>query len=140
MANSTLRDPAFGLDDFKKPKLLNSDRTLVNCAMMVLCGKPGFYPSIPYLGMDVRQYLYHFEDEINTDELKAKLIYQCPDLANEVDTGGMDILKIHRNEQNILVFVLPMIKNSGTALILGITTDKKGKLIYDFTFDKVQTI
>lgn len=135
-----LKDPAFGLNDFKEPKILNVDRTLVNCVMMILCGKPGFYPSIPDLGMDVRKYLYNFDDEVDLDEIRATLINQCSDLITEVDSGNIDVQQIVKNEQKILVFILPTIKDSESSLILGVSLDKKGKLIYDFTFDKVQTI
>ena len=57
-------DPTFGLNNFNQTKVLSETETLVNNILMVLFGKPGFYPSIPALGMNIGQYLYNFADDI----------------------------------------------------------------------------
>ena len=58
-------DPAYGVNDFNETKVLSESQTLINNILMILFGKPGFYPSIPWLGMDIYQYLYSFEDGID---------------------------------------------------------------------------
>ena len=73
-------DPVYGVNNFNRSKVLTETETKVSNMLMILFGKPGFYPSIPSLGMDINQYLYKFEDEINVEEIKSKLISQCRDL------------------------------------------------------------
>ena len=85
-------DPVYGVNDFNRPKVLAEDETYVNNLLMILFGKPGFYPSIPYLGMDVGSMLYMFEDEINTDKIKTDLAYQCIDFLPLIDDGDLDVV------------------------------------------------
>ena len=73
-------DPTYGLNDFSKPKVLSEAETYVRNLLTILFGKPGFYPSIPNLGMDIKQYLSQFSDSIDIAKVKSKLAYQCSDL------------------------------------------------------------
>lgn len=136
------KDPAYGVNSFNKPKILNETQTLVNNLVLVLTGKPGFYPSQPTLGMDISQYLYSFDDEINVTDIKNKLVEQCSDFLDCIKNGDFDVMITHHNEKPMLVFKLPMVvDNSYTELVLGVSTSPTGELIYNFTFtDKVGSI
>ena len=100
---------------------------------MILFGKPGFYPSIPYLGMDVGSMLYMFEDEINTDKIKTDLAYQCIDFLPLIDDGDLDVVVTTYKGRTMLIFQLPIIyKKKTTTLTVGVTLNDKGQLIYQF--------
>ena len=86
-------DPTYGVNEFNKTKVLSETETYVNNILTILFGKPGFYPSIPTLGMDISQYLYKFEDEINVDRIKAILANQCSEFLPLVESGDIDIIK-----------------------------------------------
>ena len=129
------KDPVFGCNSFKKPKILNETQTLANNIVMILTGKPGFYPSQPMLGMDIGRYLYSLEDDINTTDIKNKLIEQCSDLMETIRTGDFEVLVRHYNDNPMLIFILPtVIDNEYGELILGISTSTTGELVYNFTF------
>ena len=51
-------NPTFSVNNYNKPKVLTELESYVNDVLMLLFGKPGFYPSIPTIGMDIKQYLY----------------------------------------------------------------------------------
>ena len=51
-------DPAFGKNAFNSPKYYNETQTAANNILTILFGRPGFYPSIPDLGMDITTLLY----------------------------------------------------------------------------------
>ena len=126
-------DPTFGLNNFNKPKVLSEAETYVRNILTILFGKPGFYPSIPELGMDIRQYLYQFSDNIDTAKLKSKLAYQCDDFLPLLNSGDMEIYSTSVNEKTLLIFVLPMIiDETSIALSLGVTINAKGEMVYNF--------
>jgi hypothetical protein len=126
-------DPVYGVNDFNRPKVLAEDETYVNNLLMILFGKPGFYPSIPYLGMDVGSMLYMFEDEINTDKIKTDLAYQCIDFLPLIDDGDLDVVVTTYKGRTMLIFQLPIIyKKKTTTLTVGVTLNEKGQLIYQF--------
>lgn len=133
-------DPIFGVDNFNNPAVLQEDETLVNNILTVLFGKPGFYPSIPALGMDVTQYLYSFRDDLDTTSLLARLIYQCPDLDDAVSDGSLDCKYFMYQGRPILGFTLPNITKNGGTLTLVVTTNDLGQPKYNFVFNKVQSL
>lgn len=127
-------DPTYGVNSFNKGKVLSESETYVNNLLAVLLGKPGFYPSIPYLGMDIQQELYKFEDEIDTDKIKAAVVSQCSDFLPLVENGDFDVVATTYKERSMLIFLLPVvIKNDNIAIAVGVTLNERGQLVYQFT-------
>lgn len=133
-------NPTFTVNDFNKPKVLTETETYVNDFMMILFGRPGFYPSIPTIGLDIRSYLYKFEDEISTDEIKTKIANQCSDYLPMIQEGNFDVLKTVYRSHVLLVFVLPSINNDQVTISIGITTTDNGDVIYNFVENKYQEV
>lgn len=133
-------DPTYGVNNFNKAKVLSEEETYVHNLLAILLGKPGFYPSIPYLGMDIQRELYKFEDEIDTDKLKAAVVSQCSDFLPLVKNGDFDVITTNYNGETILIFQLPVIiNNNNIALAVGVTLNSKGQLVYQFTANPVNT-
>lgn len=133
-------DPTFGVNNFNKVKVLSEAETYVNNILAILFGKPGFYPSIPELGMDITQELYKFEDEIDTDKLKSQLAYQCEDFLPIIKDGSMDIITTTYKNNTMIIFVLPVIINDNSiALALGVSINEKGEMVYQFTANPENT-
>lgn len=132
-------DPQFGANVYNRAKVLNESQTIVNNILTLLFGKPGFYPSIPTLGMNISQYLYSFEDDFDVDFLKSQLALQCKDFIEQIRDGSFDIVKSTYNGQPLLIFVIPtIITNTKTNLLLGVTVNEKGEFKFNFTFDTEQ--
>ena len=91
-------DPMFGVNEFGKPLMLTENQTYVNNFLMLLLGKPGFFPSIPNIGIDISQYLYTAVDDLNVDTLKSKISVQCTDFIPFISDGRFDIIKTTLNE------------------------------------------
>lgn len=140
MADTNL-NPTFSVNDFGNPRVLSTMESFVTDILMILFGKPGFYPSIPSLGMNIQQYMYKFDDEISTEDLKVKLAKQCDDFSDEIDTGNLDIVTTKYKGNLMLIFILPVINDSKQVqLSLGITTNTRGELVYNFVENEIQKI
>ena len=126
-------DPTYGVNEFNKTKVLSETETYVNNILTILFGKPGFYPSIPTLGMDISQYLYKFEDAINVERIKAILANQCSEFLPLVESGDIDIIKTTYMGRSMLIFQLPVIiDKTQIAVALGVTLNAKGQMVYKF--------
>ena len=66
-------DPTYKANSFNKPKVLTEKESYIRGVLMILFGKPGFFPSIPTLGMDIQQYMYLRHAQIYPEVIKAKL-------------------------------------------------------------------
>lgn len=71
-------DVALDYDSTYKPKVLSSFELAVNNILTLLLMKPGQYPSIPELGIDIDQYLHEYADDPNITQTIINKIYdQC---------------------------------------------------------------
>lgn len=129
-------EPDFGVNNFNEPKMFNESETLVNNLLMLLFMKPGSYPSLPNLGIDIEQYLYIFFDEINVEKIKYDIAAQCVQFLDSVEAGTLDVRKIIHNKRPLLLIVLPVrIEEKMTGLKLALTTDEANNVIYNFDYD-----
>lgn len=132
------QDPTYGINNYNLPKILSETESYARNVLTLLFGKPGFYPSIPTLGMDIGQYLYKFIDEINVSEIKNKLISQCEDFVPEVETGALDVELKVLQDRPVLIFTLPVIRDdNAVAVVLGVTINNKGELVYQYTDNQI---
>ena len=135
-------DPVYGVNNFNQTKVLSESKTLINNILMILFGKPGFYPSIPSLGMDIEGYLYMFEDEIDASKIKAKLASQCREFLPSMQDGSMDVYTTTYKDHTMLIFELPILVDNVTSMLaLGVTVNDKGEMVYTFVSNnEIQTI
>jgi hypothetical protein len=95
--------------------------------------KPGQYPSIPELGIDIEKYLHEYADDPDIpNEIKTKLYDQC----NRLQTVDItiDVYVEHTNDGSNALIV--KVEGSDTltygekhpAVIIGITYDKLNRL------------
>ena len=88
---SVFYEPAFGLDKFRKPLVYEDWEAVAKAIIIVLLGKPGFYPSIPQLGIHIQDYMNERLDRIDTDQLRGQLIYQLGIISSLISTDEIVI-------------------------------------------------
>ena len=139
--SQTSQDPTYDVNDYNLLKVLSPTETYVKNILVILFGKPGFMPSIPSLGMDISKYLYMFEDEIDTSQIKYDLTRQCEEFLPDVETGDIDVYQRIYNGRSLLIFKLPVIiDDKNIEVALGVTTNKNGELIYQYTENEIHQI
>lgn len=125
-------EPTFGIDEFRKPTVLKGWEAMVQTLLIILFGKPGFYPSIPDLGMDIHQYRYMDFDELNTEMIKTELLYQYPLLEDELEDGSVDVRKAIRNDNPVLLFVINVTNETKQSKVLVGVELGENELIYHY--------
>lgn len=134
-------DTTFELNEFNEPRIRSEIETLKDVLLFVLFSKPGQYPSIPSIGMDINHYLYEFYDEIDIDDLISDLTTQCEMLGAYISAGSINIQKLKYRDQPSLIidiqgteefpesYKCDQIGKSGRYMI-GITYDELNQMIY----------
>ena len=129
-------EPCFGVNDFSEAKYKNETETVADAILTLLFGRPGFFPSMPTLGINIQNTIYMFWDEIDTTTLKAQIAAQCSAFKSFVDDCYLEVIKSSYNKQPLLLVVIPVqIKNKVESLAIGITQDASGNILYNYTFD-----
>lgn len=128
-------DPAFGVDNFLQAKYYNESETVANNFLTLLFGKPGFYPSIPDLGLDIQSRMYQNIDNAYIEGLKNEIKRQCSQLMDFVDDGSFSIQIKYVNTDPVLLIILPVIEKTYTKhFAVGIKTTDTGGVSYNFTW------
>jgi hypothetical protein len=126
-------DVALDYDSMYKPKVLSSFESGINIILTLLFMKPGQYPSIPELGIDIESYLFRYSDDKKIiSEIQSKLEDQCSivgmvgfdiDISMQTMTDGNDALIIVISGTDTLTY-----GNEGSKVVIGITHDKLQRL------------
>jgi hypothetical protein len=134
-------DPCFGVDHYNRAKVLSESKTTAYNILTILFGKPGCFPSLPQIGMNIKQYLYEFEDSFDCEAIKAILASQCSDFVENIRDGTFNVYQDRYNGQPMLVFSVPIfVSGNESEIVLGVTTTASGELIFNYTFEKNQYI
>lgn len=129
-------DPAFGSDSFNTPKYLNEMMTIATNIITILQARPGFFPSQPELGMNIKQLLYKDIDDIDTDAIKVELVRHCSTFIKNVRDGSFDVQKVIYQQKPLLVFVVPVeIKRARQRIAIGTTINANGEMVF-----KIETV
>lgn len=122
-------EPLFGLDNFGKPKTLSTAETIAQMVLNILLLKPGQLPSLPHIGIDIKKYLYKFEEDIDPDHLKSQLIYQCNNLHGYIDLNGVEVVVLPVGHESILFISIPLTVavEQDKEILIGFRYKKTGK-------------
>ena len=130
-------DPKFGVNAFERGDYSNETQTVANNFLALLFGKPGYFPSMPELGIYIQSYVYQHYDDINTEAIKSRVVRQCDELMDWVNDGSFDVMKV-RNQKNgspMLLFKLPVQdRDVSKHFAVAITLGDNNSISYNFTW------
>lgn len=137
-------DATFELNEFGQPRIRSEVELIKNVVLFVLFSKPGQYPSIPSIGMDIQKLLYSFYDELDVEDLKNKMISQCEALGVCFNSGIVDFRKTkYRGQPSLLIqiegsekYPVGYMKDSIGSVdryLIGITFDDLNKMVYNIS-------
>jgi hypothetical protein len=133
-----------GFDNFGRPSVIDPTQTLVNNLLTTLFAKPGNFPSQPWLGMNITQYLMSTPSSFNANKIKAQLVANCSDFADCVNDGTFDIFlrTDSKTGRPFIVIKLPAVeKDTGNPLVAGVVaTDDVTHLYRLFYSESPETI
>jgi hypothetical protein len=99
--------------------------------------RPGNIPGLPHLGINIKEYLYRTEANIDTEQLKSKIAGQCSELLPGLVTGAIEVVLIpNYKDQSLLIVTVNLFDNS--ALNIGFSqSGVNGELQYKYEFEKL---
>ena len=128
-------EPAFGLDKFRKPLVYEDWEVVAQAIIIVLFGRPGFYPSIPQLGIHIQDYMNERLDMIDTDELRGKLMYQLSIISELIQTDDIKIVtkKLVGYNSPALIIFIPIYKGEDkNNIAVSIVQSSKDSVRYNY--------
>lgn len=112
----------FKLSPFSSIGLSSKEKTIVDDLLVLLFSKPGFIPSMPNIGVDIRKYLTN--NNMTTDNIKQDIVNNCQDFYDYIVDKSIEIDIIEINNKRVLSISLPTITYNMTPLTLGVLLDR----------------
>lgn len=133
-------DTPLEVDGYNKPKVISSFQMMVNAILTLLFMKPGQFPSIPELGIDIDSYLHEYADDPSIPStIENKLNDQC----NRLQYTGLSFeCYFDRTVENIPCLVIKITGTdtlaygtTGNVVYIGISYDKLNQLYIKRRYD-----
>lgn len=135
-------DVTFEFNEFNQPRIRSEIETVKNIILFILFARPGQYPSLPHIGLDLETKLYGFYDELDVNELKQQLSQQCSELNVYFNSGAVEFKKTkYRNKPSLMIHIegnelfpdkyMKDHVGDSKAYLIGITLDEMNKMIYN---------
>lgn len=134
----SIREVGFGLDDMQNPKVLSEKDSLKQIMYNIFVSRPGTYPSQPNLGINIRDYLYRFEDDIDTEGLKAKIFMNCVDLFKIINKDDIVITTVNYKGVGMLLIAIPFMLESKQSLLLSFGLNGDNNILYGFKVEAMK--
>lgn len=112
----------FKLSPFSSIGLSSKEKTIVDDLLVLLFSKPGFIPSMPNVGVNIRKYLTN--NNMTTDNIKQDIVNNCQDFYDYIVDKSIEIDIIEINNKRVLSISLPTITYNMTPLTLGVLLDR----------------
>ena len=130
------KDVGYGLDDFQRMKVYSESESIARYILTILLTRPGNYPGLPHIGLNVKQLLYDDLNEFNATSLKEQIYEQCSALlphiiGNDVYEGLIE----YNGTTFLLIRVSVEIDSKMQTINYAFYQDELREIKFDFQID-----
>lgn len=106
---SGMLEVGYGVDEFNRPKVLSKKDSICQIVMNVLLSKPGGYPSIPSIGVNIRQFIeYVSPEEVDITMLQGMIQSQLNTVLSLDIVGEVLVVQTSMDNQPMTLIVIPI--------------------------------
>lgn len=103
------RDVGFIKDDFQKSTIYNRTDSLIKYILTVLTSKPGNFPTMPTIGVDISKYVKNSMETLDTELLKGLICSNCEDLLPYITNDNVYVGVIEDPDKgSVLLIKIPL--------------------------------
>ena len=127
---------SFGFDKYNKPKQLNLRETVANTIINALFLEEGNNPALPNLGINIRQYFYSFEEDLDGDLIQQQLEAACGTLPGgaTIDAVDFSIQDTTANDKVFLIIIKINFAVNDTKVLGIMLKDEKDAVRFNFDY------
>ena len=131
---SSKKELLLEVNSFDKPTELSGVSAWSQLLLNLIFLKPGTYPSVPEMGIGIENYQYDFMDDA-IGELSAKITEQHKKYLSDIPLAGVNVSKLEKNGQPILIVQLFFNAESGTtSSAIAINVSKRNFLDFEVSW------
>lgn len=136
------RDVGLEKDDFQKSRIYTEAQSLLHYIANILLSKPGNFPSMPEIGVDITKYVKnHMTNTLDTDFVQGLILSNCQPLLNYLSEEDIFVGAVaDLNGREYLIISLPLLVSVDTRETIGayyaFYRDELNALKFNFTIEE----
>ena len=135
---NNVNDTTFSLDKYGNPKMLSLKDSVANAIVNVCFMKPGNIPGLPHLGVNIRQYFYKTQEELerSSTTVSAKIQEACGQLISGATISGVNfsVQKATNDEHVFLLIVRISFPNEEDQLLGVVMKNVNDKITFNYEY------
>lgn len=127
---------SFEFDKYNKPKQLNLRETVANTIINALFMESGNNPAMPNLEINIRQYFYSYEEDLNGDLIQQQLETACGTLPGgaTIDAVDFSVQETTANDKVFLIVIKISFGVNDTKALGIMLKDEKDAVRFNFDY------
>lgn len=132
------QDVQFGFDKYQRAATTDRKTTIANAIVNACFMVPGNNPSMPTIGVNIRQYFYKEASAISSDKIRQDLEVACGTTICGATITSVDFSTQRIADGDFIFLLIVMIRFSPTdEELLGITMKQDAEKYVKFNFDYI---
>ena len=116
------KDVTFNFNKYGDPELLSDKETVAQQIINALFMVPGNLPSLPHIGVNIKQYLYKTDTELSSVEIEQGLKASCGTVINGVVINSVDFsVQTTSTGQSVFLVMVRITFPNNEESILGVS-------------------
>ena len=127
----------FNFNKYGKPEMLDLRESIAQSIVNALFMVPGNLPSLPHIGVNIRQYLYRADTEYVSAEIEGSLKAACGSIIHGVVINSVDF-SVHKapdGQSVFLIMIRLVFPSTSSESVLGVTVAHKKEMVkFNFAY------
>lgn len=133
------KDVGYGLNGFQRMQVYSESESIARYILDILLTRPGNYPGLPHLGLNVKQYLYHDIKDFDSNMLKEQIYAQCNALMPNIISEDIFVGFVNYNGIDFLLIRIPVEVNEAKQVInYAFYQNELREIKFDFEFENIE--
>lgn len=131
------KDVTFFFNKYGDPELLELKESIAQQIINALFMVPGNLPSLPHIGVNIKQYLYRTDTSYVSAEIENKLKEACGLIISGVVINSVDfsVQKTSKGEAVFLIMIRITFPNTNDDTILGVSVVQTNDIVkFNFAY------
>ena len=131
------REATFRFNKYGNPELLPLKESVAQAIINALFMVPGNLPSMPHIGVNIRQYLYRSDVDYVSSDIEASLKAACGTIIHGVVINSVDFsIQKTSDGQAVFLIMIRIVFPQNTESILGVSVVQSNDIVkFNFAYN-----
>lgn len=132
------KDIGYGLDGFQRMQVYSESESIARYILNILLTRPGNYPGLPHIGLNIRELLYDDLENFDATVLKEQIYTQCSALLPSIIGDDLFVGIVEYKGVTFLLIRVPVEIDNNTSQVINYAfyQNELNEIKFDFEIEE----